>query len=458
MDINNKQACPRCHGSGFIHMDDELKHDKAKNVKCKNCKNCSVCNGTGTIVNKVACTTCNVKGWIHDSNHPHDASEKMRCFYCRNCPDCKGAGVRKLETVKKASSQYGFDKGQIHPKYQSMSSAKSQLQSQIAESKPLQEEHLRGSCPVCGALGFVHESYIAHDKPSGKPCKYCSVCRACAGAGIVVGKQACTQCNAKGWYHPANSTKLHNVTPSTMRCFYCKDCSACNGYGVIDPTKSKEIYRNSILSQKPDPSQYSSQSKEPIAVQVQPPPNHKNYQPSPQYIQKLLEKEQEKQQQEQMIAKEYIQQKYEENQKKQQMEIQFAQQQKLQQQQQMQQIQQMQQMQQLQQMQQIQQMQQMQMYQQVQYQQPMMYCATMPYGYATTTALTPVIPYTYSAAPTAVPGATPTNITPCPTCQGLGFRHKKKSSKPHSSPYPNIRCENCRDCKNCHGTGYVNTV
>jgi len=199
-----------------------------------------------------------------------------------------------------------------------------------------------------------------------------------------------------------------------------KKKKVCNGYGVIDPTKTKENYRNSIISQKTDHSLYSPPSKETINLQLTP-PTHKNFQLSNQHYQKLLEKEQEKQQ-EQLIAQEHLQQRLEESQAMQLIEQQIAQQQKLQQEQQIKQIQ-MQQMQQLQlqqqmQMQQIQ-MQQMQLYQ---LQQPMMY---MPYSsYTATPTVTPVMPYGYAAQAQSI----------CHSCKGLGFRHKKKSSKPHNQP------------------------
>ncbi|KAG4106129.1 hypothetical protein H8356DRAFT_1287008 [Neocallimastix lanati (nom. inval.)] len=437
-NINVKQACPRCQGAGFIHINDEIKHDKAKNVKCKNCRSCSTCQGTGTIINKVPCTTCNVKGWLHDSPHPHDASDNIRCFYCRTCPDCKEAGVVDINFKRTANSTSSKQSSTTSSKHSKLSKKQSSSE-KLTPTTPA-ENHLRGSCPVCSSLGFVHESHIPHDKPAGKPCKFCSVCRVCAGAGIIVGKQACTHCNAKGWYHPPNSKYVHNVTPSTMRCFHCKDCPVCNGYGVIDPTKTKENYRNSIISQKTDHSLYSPPSKETINLQLTP-PTHKNFQLSNQHYQKLLEKEQEKQQ-EQLIAQEHLQQRLEESQAMQLIEQQIAQQQKLQQEQQIKQIQ-MQQMQQLQlqqqmQMQQIQ-MQQMQLYQ---LQQPMMY---MPYSsYTATPTVTPVMPYGYAAQAQSI----------CHSCKGLGFRHKKKSSKPHNQP-EGVRCENCRDCKICYGTGYT---
>ncbi|ORX81692.1 hypothetical protein BCR32DRAFT_293142 [Anaeromyces robustus] len=440
--MNAKQACPRCQGAGFIHINDEVKHDKARNAKCKNCKNCTTCQGTGTIVGKMPCPTCNVKGWLHDSVHPHDTSDNIRCFYCRTCPDCKETGVVDINFKKSTNTN---TKQTNNTSKHSKSKPSKQMSVSSIDQKPIPttpvENHLRGSCPVCSALGFVHESHIPHDKPSGKPCKYCSVCRVCAGAGIIVGKQACTHCSAKGWYHPPNSKFVHNVTPSTMRCFHCKDCPVCNGYGVIDPTKSKENYRNSIISQKTDHSLYSPPSKETINVQLTP-PTHKNYQLSTQQYQKMLEKEQEKQQ-EQLLAQEHLQQRLEQTQAIQLMEQQMVQQQKLQQEQQIKQIQ-MQQMQQLQLQQQMQmqqmQMQQMQLYQ---LQQPVMY---MPYTttYATAPAVTPVMPYGYAAQAQSV----------CSSCQGLGFKHKKKSSKPHNQP-ANVRCDNCRDCKTCHGTGYV---
>jgi len=428
--MNIKQACPRCQGAGFIHVNEEVKHDKGKNVKCKNCKNCSTCQGTGTIVGKVPCTTCNVKGWIHDSQHPHDTSDSIRCFYCKTCPDCKELGVVDIN-FKKSNNNNTSSKStsskHLRPSKQSSIS--------VTDQKPTPttpvENHLRGSCPVCSALGFVHESHIPHDKPSGKPCKYCSVCRVCAGAGIIVGKQACTHCSAKGWYHPQNSKYVHNVTPSTMRCFHCKDCPVCGGYGVIDPSKSKENYRNSIISQKTDHNLYSPSSKETINVQLTP-PNHKNFQLTSQHYQKILEKEQEKQQ-EQILIQEKIQQRLEQTQAQQLMEQQLVQQQKLQQEQ----LQQMQQLQLQQQM----QMQQMQLYQ---LQQPVMY---MPYTYTASpavTPVTPVMPYGYAAQAQTI----------CTSCQGLGFKHKKKASKPHSQA-ANVRCENCRDCKACRGTGYV---
>jgi hypothetical protein len=80
-NINVKQACPRCQGAGFIHINDEIKHDKAKNVKCKNCRSCSI------------------KGWLHDSPHPHDASDNIRCFYCRTCPGIKVFFNKKLIAI-----------------------------------------------------------------------------------------------------------------------------------------------------------------------------------------------------------------------------------------------------------------------------------------------------------------------------------------------------------------------
>ncbi|ORX52509.1 hypothetical protein BCR36DRAFT_582445 [Piromyces finnis] len=446
--MNLKQVCPRCQGAGFVHINDEIKHDKAKNVKCKNCKNCTTCQGTGTVVGKMPCITCNVKGWLHDSPHPHDTGDSIRCFYCKTCPDCKEAGVvdinyKKPESISSKSSGGKRSKSKSSKsKPSKQASTNSSDQKSTTSSTPA-ENHLRGSCPVCSALGFVHESHIPHDKPSGKPCKFCSVCRVCAGAGIIVGKQACTHCSAKGWYHPPNSKFVHNVTPSTMRCFHCKDCPVCGGYGVVDPTKSKENYRNSIISQKTDHTLYSPPSKETINVQLTP-PTHKNFQLSNQHYQKLLEKEQEKQQ-EQLILQEHIQQRLEISQAQQKIEQQIAQQQKLQQEQQIKQIQ-MQQMQQLQLQQMQMQMQQMSLYQ------PVMY---MPYAYTASpvatplttpvaTPVTPVMPYGYAAQAQTI----------CTSCQGLGFKHKKKTSKPHNQ-VPNVRCENCRDCKTCHGTGYI---
>jgi ribosome-binding ATPase YchF (GTP1/OBG family) len=184
--------------------------------------------------------------------------------------------------------------------------------------------------------------------------------------------------------------------------------------------KLKKIIEIQLYRKKTDHSLYSPPSKETINLQLTP-PTHKNFQLSNQHYQKLLEKEQEKQQ-EQLIAQEHLQQRLEESQAMQLIEQQIAQQQKLQQEQQIKQIQ-MQQMQQLQlqqqmQMQQIQ-MQQMQLYQ---LQQPMMY---MPYSsYTATPTVTPVMPYGYAAQAQSI----------CHSCKGLGFRHKKKSSKPHNQP------------------------
>ena len=71
---------------------------------------------------------------------------------------------------------------------------------------------------------------------------------------------------------------------------------------------------------------------------------------------------------------------------------------------------------------QLQQQMQLQQMQVLQLQQPVMY---MPYTYAPSPAMTPiapVMPYGYAAQAQTI----------CTSCQGLGFRHKKKSAKPHN--------------------------
>ncbi|KAJ3217995.1 hypothetical protein HDU67_006895 [Dinochytrium kinnereticum] len=92
-DYLRAAPCPRCDGRGWKH-DTSSKHDKIPTVRCKNCAACKACHSSGQVHGKIACPSCETKGFVHASKErDHDAPEKLRCFFCKTCPQCVGLGI-----------------------------------------------------------------------------------------------------------------------------------------------------------------------------------------------------------------------------------------------------------------------------------------------------------------------------------------------------------------------------
>ncbi|KAJ3115189.1 hypothetical protein HDU96_001035 [Phlyctochytrium bullatum] len=92
-DLLKPKSCPRCEGRGWKH-DTSSKHDKIPTVRCKQCASCKACSATGQVQGKIACPSCETRGFIHASKErDHDAPDKLRCFFCKTCPQCTGIGI-----------------------------------------------------------------------------------------------------------------------------------------------------------------------------------------------------------------------------------------------------------------------------------------------------------------------------------------------------------------------------
>ncbi|KAJ3176908.1 hypothetical protein HDU85_006505 [Gaertneriomyces sp. JEL0708] len=128
-DMNARQACPKCHGYGFVHATHE-KHDKKEMyVRCKRCDDCRVCEGSGIVIGKLSCPRCHARGFVHrkrktaspspsipdahaigpgsstasprmDMRQEHYGSPDIRCTLCVECPQCAGTCVLDIARMR----------------------------------------------------------------------------------------------------------------------------------------------------------------------------------------------------------------------------------------------------------------------------------------------------------------------------------------------------------------------
>lgn len=110
----------------------------------------------------------------------------------------------------------------------------------LEEKKPV-------PCPRCEGLGFTHtDKSLTHNQKKAEKCKNCQTCKGkkiifikgCSGAGKVVQKGACINCNMRGFVH-TSTERSHDVS-EFLRCFFCKDCGNCGGTGLEDLRKKKK--------------------------------------------------------------------------------------------------------------------------------------------------------------------------------------------------------------------------
>ncbi|KAI8847107.1 hypothetical protein BC829DRAFT_251767 [Chytridium lagenaria] len=94
-----RTTCQRCEGLGWMHSDTKKKHERAKNVQCRNCSSCGLCKGTGVLMNTLMCDDCNAYGFIHPRSDIPSCTMGVRCINCFDCPACDGRGLFDITPV-----------------------------------------------------------------------------------------------------------------------------------------------------------------------------------------------------------------------------------------------------------------------------------------------------------------------------------------------------------------------
>ncbi|XJO72934.1 hypothetical protein BDV3_003992 [Batrachochytrium dendrobatidis] len=119
----------------------------------------------------------------------------------------------------------------------------------LDEYKQLANMSVRGACPRCNGFGFFHSSLDKHDRPATQRCKKCAECSVCDGSGVTVGVIGCRRCNGRGFSHNPRAIVPHTIAEQ-MRCFDCEECKECKGEGVLDSKRFQDIRRASLSAKQ----------------------------------------------------------------------------------------------------------------------------------------------------------------------------------------------------------------
>ncbi|KAI8893778.1 hypothetical protein BC833DRAFT_624558 [Globomyces pollinis-pini] len=254
-DIDNRAACPRCEGLGYVHSSVE-KHDKAPTLRCKRCADCFVCDGSGVTMGVLKCKRCQAKGFIHKSNAPapHKVSEFVKCFDCEECRDCNGkcvldkARIEELRKfahlqVKNRKANAKSTGGKAGPFIQLANKSLGPGLTVIPPLVPTNTPYGSGGFPfvpfidpanlhphMMGILGIpiTEEVLKIMQQLTTGPGK--EVDQRQQVLEMLAQKVKCPKCEGLGFKHES-STK-HDRKPNE-RCKTCAVCKGCTGSGLV---------------------------------------------------------------------------------------------------------------------------------------------------------------------------------------------------------------------------------